>query len=123
MRLRFFIFFCAHKRKRNKRKSAGCTFLATLARFSAKQKELAFSMLKQLFVFNAPKRTSASRQKHEAGGTNATLLRSLLWMSQKLSPCFRGSTRRGRGLETINLSLLNFISNSRSFFRKFTVTA
>ena len=32
--------------------------------FSAKQKELA--SLKQLFVFNAPKTTSASRQKSEA---------------------------------------------------------
>ena len=39
-------------------------FLATPALFYAKQKELA--TLKQLFVFNAPKSTSASRPKNEA---------------------------------------------------------
>jgi hypothetical protein len=38
--------------------------LATPALFSAKEKELA--TLKQLFLFNAPKSTSASRQKNEA---------------------------------------------------------
>ncbi|MBQ7349586.1 MAG: hypothetical protein IJW56_01710 [Bacteroides sp.] len=38
--------------------------MTTPVLFSAKQKELA--SLKQLFVFNAPKTTSASRQKSEA---------------------------------------------------------
>ena len=52
------------KKKITKRKNQGCTFLPTPVLFSAKQKELA--SLKQLFVFNAPKSTSASRQKSEA---------------------------------------------------------
>ena len=69
-------FFCPNKRNEAK-KFAVCTFWATPALFSAKQKELA--SLKQLFVFNAPKSTSASRQKSEAGPVRfgATLLRSL----------------------------------------------
>ena len=56
-----------HEQKKNetKRKFAGCIFLPTPALLYAKQKELA--SLKQLFVFNAPKSTSASRQKKEAG--------------------------------------------------------
>ena len=63
---RLFIFLL-HEQKKNetKRKFAGCIFLPTPALFYAKQKELA--SLKQLFVFNAPKSTSASRQKKEAG--------------------------------------------------------
>ena len=73
-----FLFpFVRTKEKETKRKSAVCTFLPTLLLFSTKQKELA--SLKQLFVFNAPKSTSASRQKSEAGPVRfgATLLRSL----------------------------------------------
>ena len=57
-------FFCPNKRNEAK-KFAVCTFWATPALFSAKQKELA--SLKQLFVFHAPKSTSASRPKSEAG--------------------------------------------------------
>ena len=60
--LTFLLPWC--KRKSNKRKNQGCIFLATPALFSAKEKELA--TLKQLFLFNAPKSTSASRQKNEA---------------------------------------------------------
>ena len=59
-----FISF-ARTKETKQRKFAVCTFLPTPALFSAKQKELA--SLKQLFVFNAPKSTSASRQKSEAG--------------------------------------------------------
>ena len=61
------IIFLLHEQKKNeaKRKFAVCIFLPTPVLFSAKQKELA--TLKQLFVFNAPKSTSASRQKNEAG--------------------------------------------------------
>ena len=73
---RHFISF-ARTKETKQRKFAGCTFLPTPALFSAKQKELA--TLKQLFVFHAPKSTSASRQKSEAGPYRffATLLRSL----------------------------------------------
>ena len=55
------IIFLLPEQKKNeaKRKFAVCIFLPTPALFSAKQKELA--TLKQLFVFNAPKSTSASR--------------------------------------------------------------
>ena len=72
------LFISFPRRKETKqRKFAVCTFCATPASVSAKQKELA--SLKQLFVFNAPKSTSASRQKSEAGPSRfyATLLRSL----------------------------------------------
>ena len=57
------IIFLLPEQKKNeaKRKFAVCIFLPTPALFSAKQKELA--SLKQLFVFNAPKSTSALRQK------------------------------------------------------------
>ena len=61
---RLFISF-ARTKETKQRKFAVCTFLPTPALFSAKQKELA--TLKQLFVFHAPKSTSASRQKSEAG--------------------------------------------------------
>ena len=37
-------------------------------------------MLKQLFVFNASKSTSALRSKSEAGHSDATLFCSLKWM-------------------------------------------
>ena len=47
-----FSFALMQKKKITKRKNQGCTFLPTLALYSAKQKELA--SLKQLFVFNAP---------------------------------------------------------------------
>ncbi len=60
----FTFTFALMQKKSNKRKNQGCTFLPTTVLFSAKQKELA--SLKQLFVFNAPKSTSASRQKSEA---------------------------------------------------------
>ena len=55
------IIFLLPEQKKNeaKRKFAVCIFLPTPALFSAKQKELA--TLKQIFVFNAPKSTSASR--------------------------------------------------------------
>jgi len=62
----FSFFFCTNKRKtKQKENSPAAFFLPTPALFYAKQKELA--SLKQLFVFNAPKSTSASRQKKEAG--------------------------------------------------------
>ena len=61
-----FIFLLPEQKKNEtKRKFAVCIFLPTPALFSAKEKELA--TLKQLFLFNAPKSTSASRQKKEAG--------------------------------------------------------
>ena len=71
-----FISF-ARTKETKQRKFAVCTFWATPALFSAKQKELA--SLKQLFVFHAPKSTSASRPKSEAGPFCffATSLRSL----------------------------------------------
>ena len=72
-----FSFLCPNKETKQ-RKFAVCTFLPTSALFSAKQKELA--TLKQLFVFHAPKSTSASRLKSEAGPLcffYATSLRSL----------------------------------------------
>ena len=73
----FLFSFVRTKEKETKRKGAGCTFWATPASVSAKQKELA--SLKQLFVFNAPTLTSASRPKSEAGPNYffATSLRSL----------------------------------------------
>ena len=62
----FFIFLLPEQKKNEtKRKFAVCIFLPTPALFSAKEKELA--TLKQLFLFNAPKSTCASRQKKEAG--------------------------------------------------------
>ena len=61
-----FIFLLPEQKKNEtKRKFAVCIFLPTPVLFSAKEKELA--TLKQLFLFNAPKSTSASRQKKEAG--------------------------------------------------------
>ena len=61
-----FIFLLPEQKKNEtKRKFAVCIFLPTPVLFYAKQKELA--LLKQLFVFNAPKSTSASRSKSEAG--------------------------------------------------------
>ena len=68
----------ARTKETKQRKFAVCTFWTTPALFSAKQKELA--SLKQLFVFHAPKSTSASRLKSEAGPLcffYATSLRSL----------------------------------------------
>ena len=64
------------QKKSNKRKNQGCTFWATPALFYAEQKELA--SLKQLFVLDAPKSTSALRPKSEANSLYATSLRSLL---------------------------------------------
>ena len=62
----FFIFLLPEQKKNEtKRKFAVCIFLPTPVFFSAKEKELA--PLKQLFLFNAPKSTYASRQKKEAG--------------------------------------------------------
>ena len=62
----FFIFLLPEQKKNEtKRKFAVCIFLPTPVLFSAKEKELA--PLKQLFLFNAPKSTYASRQKKEAG--------------------------------------------------------
>ena len=61
---RLFISF-ARTKETKQRKFAVCTFWATPASVSAKQKELA--SLKQLFVFHAPTLTSASRPKSEAG--------------------------------------------------------
>ena len=62
----FFIFLLPEQKKNEtKRKFAVCIFLPTPVLFSAKEKELA--TLKQLFLFNAPKSTYASRQKKEAG--------------------------------------------------------
>ena len=76
---RLFISF-ARTKETKQRKFAVCTFWATPASVSAKQKELA--SLKQLFVFNAPTLTSASRPKSEAGPNYffATSLRSLEWV-------------------------------------------
>ena len=69
----------ARTKETKQKKFAVCTFGATPASVSAKQKELA--SLKQLFVFNAPTLTSASRPKSEAGPFcfYATSLRSLGW--------------------------------------------
>ena len=50
-------FFARTKENEAKRKLAVCIFFPTPVLFFAKQKELA--VLKQLFVFNAPKSTSA----------------------------------------------------------------
>jgi len=61
---RLFISF-ARTKETKQRKFAVCIFLPTPVLFSAKQKELA--LLKQLFVFNAPKNTCALQQKKEAG--------------------------------------------------------
>jgi hypothetical protein len=47
----------ARTKETKQRKFAGCIFLPTPALFPTKQKELA--SLKQLFVFNVPKSTSA----------------------------------------------------------------
>jgi hypothetical protein len=72
------LFISLHEQRNEAKKFAVCTFLPTPALFSTKQKELA--SLKQLFVFHAPKSTSASRQKSEAGPLcffYATSLRSL----------------------------------------------
>ena len=86
-RLFFFVSFSFARTKETKqrrvvedlvrKKFAVCTFWATPASVSAKQKELA--SLKQLFVFNAPTLTSASRPKSEAGPFSfyATSLHSL----------------------------------------------
>ena len=60
----FFISF-PRRKETKQRKFAGCIFWPTPALFYAKQKELA--SLKQLFVFNAPKSTSALRPKNKAG--------------------------------------------------------
>ena len=70
---RLFISFARTKETKQRRvvedyvrkKFAVCIFLPTPVLFSTKQKELA--SLKQLFVFNAPTLTSASRPKSEAG--------------------------------------------------------
>ena len=50
-------------------------------------------MLKQLFVFNAPKSNSASRQKSEAGPLRfyATFLRSHSLVIQSRTKCSEGS--------------------------------
>ena len=72
------LFISLHEQRNEAKKFAVCTFWATPALFSAKQKELA--SLKQLFVFHAPTLTSASRPKSEAGPYRfffATSLRSL----------------------------------------------
>ena len=71
------LFISLHEQRNEAKKFAVCTFWATPASVSAKQKELA--SLKQLFVFNAPTLTSASRPKSEAGPNCffATSLRSL----------------------------------------------
>ena len=59
------LFFCLDaKEKVTKEKIKAAFFLATPALFSAKEKELA--SLRQLFLFNAPKSTYASRPKSEA---------------------------------------------------------
>ena len=83
-----FSFLFHEEKKRNKdellrtmseKNSPAAFFLPTPALFYAKQKELA--SLKQLFVFNAPKSTSALRPKNKAGifwsGCTQTSLRSL----------------------------------------------
>ena len=58
-------FLFHEEKKRNKEKTPAGIFLPTPTLFYTKQKELA--LLKQLFVFNAPKSAYASRQKKEAG--------------------------------------------------------
>ena len=74
---RLFISF-ARTKETKQRKFAVCTFLPTPALFSAKQKELA--TLKQLFVFYAPKSTSALRQKSEAGPSAFSQHRFARWV-------------------------------------------
>ena len=60
-----FSFLFHEEKKRNKENSPSALF-CLLRYFSTLNKKNSLS-LKQLFVFNAPKSTSASRQKSEAG--------------------------------------------------------
>ena len=63
--LPFIFLFHEQNKNETKRKFTVCIFLPTPILFSTEQKELA--LLKQLFVLNAPKSTSATRLKSEAG--------------------------------------------------------
>ena len=111
----FISFACPKETKQ--RKGTGCTFLAIPSAVSAKQKELA--SLKQLFVFNAPKSTSASRSKSEAGPlcSFATLLRSLMWVFTWSVPAFSGEA--WRKMEIFPWRTKSCLSDSEFFsFRK-----
>ena len=59
-------FFCPNKRKTKQKENSPSAFFCLLRHFSPLNKKNSLT-LKQLFVFNAPKSTSASRQKKEAG--------------------------------------------------------
>jgi len=59
-------FFCPNKRKTKQKENSPSAFFYLLQSFSPLNKKNSLA-LKQLFVFNAPKSTSASRQKNEAG--------------------------------------------------------
>jgi len=65
--LMFILFsFARTKEKRNKKENSPSAFFCLLRHFSPLNKKNSLT-LKQLFVFNAPKSTYASRQKKEAG--------------------------------------------------------
>jgi len=65
--LMFILFsFARTKEKRNKKENSPSAFFCLLRHFSSLNKKNSLT-LKQLFVFNAPKSTSASRQKNEDG--------------------------------------------------------
>ena len=114
-----FLFISFPRRKETKqrrvvedyvrKKFAGCIFWPTPALFYAKQKELA--SLKQLFVFNAPKNTSALRPKNKAGifwgGCTQTSLRSLIVTCHHCFVCHHYSVchpEQREGSENIHLN-------------------
>ena len=62
----FSFFFCPNKRKTKQKENSPSAFFCLLQCFFPLKKKNSLT-LKQLFLFNAPKSTSASRQKKEAG--------------------------------------------------------
>ena len=70
--------FWQQKEKSNKKERLPSALFELLRHFSTLNKKN--SLLKQLFVFNASKSTSALRSKSEAGHSDATLFCSLKWM-------------------------------------------
>jgi len=79
----FLFSFARTKERRNKKENSPSDFFCLLRHFSPLNKKNSLT-LKQLFVFNASKSTSASRQKNEAGpfrflGRDSTSLCSLMY--------------------------------------------
>ena len=62
----FSFFFCPNKRKTKQKENSPSAFFCLLQYFFPLKKKNSLT-LKQLFLFNAPKSTYASRQKKEAG--------------------------------------------------------